>query len=114
MIPISEEMVQEQRRQDLALASEKHLLKKQYRGLPASPARAYHVLLARLGDLLYEAGCHLRRRYAGSRSESPQSGQAVQPTPTLSFTAYRGFGGGYQIKPMVTGTGGNSTPCSGS
>ena len=114
MIPISEEILQEQRRQDLVEGGEKRRLRKQDAGLPVSPARTHHILLARLGDLLYEAGCNLRRRYAGGRFENPQFGQAVQPASTLGFTAYRGFGAGYHSKPLASEAGGNSTPCSGS
>jgi hypothetical protein len=114
MIPISEEILQERRRQDFVEGGEKRRLQKQDAGLPVSPARTHHIMLARLGDLLYEAGCSLRRRYAGSRFESSRFGQSVRPASTLGVTAYRGFGGGYQSKPLASETGRNSTPCSGS
>jgi hypothetical protein len=105
MINWNDEMVQEERRQQQVARAERYRLLDNLKNPAPRLPRTYHILFARLGDLLYSWGCQLRTRY----------GALSQPVPELP---YRGFGG-FDLKAasaenrLVADTGNNSTPCSG-
>ena len=119
MIPLSEELIQEQRRQDLAAEAEKRQLQARGQNPAESPTRTYYILLARLGDLLYDAGCKLKTRYGVTRYAGARYGNLIQADGADGFwdsspTGYRGFGGGQRGNQLAADTGGTPTPPSGS
>jgi hypothetical protein len=63
MIPLNEEMVQEQRRMQMMARAANYRLRNPEPEPPVPSNRTYQLLLARLGDLLYTWGCRLRTRY---------------------------------------------------